>query len=386
MKSICLVVQNSYPSDVRIRKYAQALVADGHRVWIIAVRPKDQPYHETLDGVEVYRIPPSKTRAGKLHYLYEYVAFLLLAFVQLNLLDLKHRFDIVHVNTLPDFLVFCAVIQKLRRRTIILDMHEVMPEFFISKYSTRPESMVVRLLLLAEKASMRFADRVITVNHAIKDLFEKRVLPQGSVEVIMNTADGSVIRSHRKLEHNSFNCIYHGTITDIYGLDVAIEGFWRACAGDRDPGMYFHIYGDGPHLPQLKLLTAALGAQDRVLFHGAVPHQVIWEKLAEMDLGILACRKDVFMDLSFSNKLAEYIYLKIPVVHSNLASIQYYFDDGDLLFFQAGDRDDLAARIRYARDHKDEMRRRAETAYRKYAAMNWGVMSQRYLKLVADCA
>lgn len=384
MKSVCLVVQNSYPSDVRIRKYAQVLCARGHRVCVIASRFPGQPSHEKLEGVEVYRIPPGRSRGGKLRYVFEYAAFFVFAFFQINRLDWKHKFDVVHVNTLPDFLVFSAIVQKLKGRTIILDMHEVMPEFFISKYSKQPGTRIVRLLLLAERASMRFADRVITVNHALKELFETRVVPRDSVEVIMNTADARVMKRYEKRHHNTFNCVYHGTITGIYGIDLAIQGFAGACAGDDM--MYFHIFGDGPQLAELKRLTRALRIEDHVVFHGAVSHHTIWERLAEMDLGLLACRKDVFMDLSFSNKLAEYVFLKIPVVHSNLKSIQYYFDDDDILFFNAGDVDDLAGKIRYARTHPDEMRRKAEAAHRKYGAMDWGVMSGRYLRLVEESA
>lgn len=381
-RSVCLVVQNSYPSDVRIRKYAQTLREQGHNVCVIACRERGQAYHESYDRVEVYRIPPSRSRAGKWRYAFEYCMFFIFAFFQLNLLDLKKHFDVVHINTLPDFLVFCAVIQKLKNATIVLDMHEVMPEFFMSKYSKGMDSRFVRMLLLMEKISLRFADRVITVNHALKDLFETRVLSEGSVEVIMNTADGRVINRAPKRRHAFFNCVYHGTVTDIYGLDTAIEGFARASEGDER--MLFHIYGDGPQVPKLKQLTRALGVDRKVFFHGSVPHDVIWDRLGEMDLGILACRKDVFMDLSFSNKLAEYIFLQIPVIHSNLKSIQYYFDDKDLLFFPAGDINDLAEKICFARQHPDLMQLRANTAYAKYAAMDWGVMARRYLRLIEN--
>lgn len=383
-KSVCLVVQNEYPADTRIRKYATLLRSRGHQVTVIASRFPGQRRRELVAGVEVHRLPPSRRRGGRFRYLYEYCTFLLLAFCRLNLLDLRRRFDVVHVNTLPDFLVFCALFQKLTGRTIILDMHEVMPEFFMSKYSASCESRAVRGLMAVEKLSMRFADRVITVNHALKKLFEERVRPRAAVEVIMNTADGRVIPRYEKKPHRTFNCIYHGTLTDIYGVDTAIRGFAEACGGDKSA--LFHIYGVGPEAAQLEETAHATGVEDQVIFHGFVRYQSMWEKMAEMDLGILACKKDVFMDLSFSNKLAEYVFLKIPVVHSNLNSILSYFGDDDLLFFLAGDVHDLAAKIRYAREHGAAMQARAEAAFRKYAAIDWGVMSHRYLQLIENGA
>lgn len=384
MKSVCLVVQNSYPSDVRIRKYAQTLSSSGHRVFVIACRMPGQRYHESIDNVEVFRIPPSKTRAGKLRYVYEYAAFLAGAFFQLNLLDARHRFDVVHINTLPDFLVFCAIVQKLTGRTVILDMHEVMPEFFISKYSSSRDSRLVKMLFIAEKLSMRFADRVITVNDALKRLFEMRVRPRESVEVIMNTADSRVVKRYEKRPHSTFNCVYHGTVTDIYGLDTAIEGFARACKDD--PQARFHVFGEGPQLPELMRNVESLGVEKQVVFHGHVSHEIVWERLAEMDLGILACRKDVFTDLSFSNKLAEYVYLKIPVIHSNLESIKYYFSEGEIMYFRAGDIESLAERIVFARKNRNALKKMADAAYGRYAEIDWGTMSRRYLRLIEKCA
>jgi glycosyltransferase involved in cell wall biosynthesis len=382
LKSVCLIVQNSYPSDVRIRKYAQTLVRRGHKAVVIASRSAKQPRHEFIDGAEVFRIPPAKRRAGKLSYACDYLIFFFLAFLQLNWLDLMRRFDVVHVNTLPDFLVFCTVIQKITGRTIVLDMHEIMPEFFMSKYSVPPDSMLIRLLLFIERISLRFADQVITVNHAIMSAFKKRISAEMAIEVIMNTADSSVIKSFPKIPHENFNCVYHGTITDIYGLDLAIEAFWRACARLGSHKMMFHIFGGGPQIPFLKELIRKLHLEKQVILYGETPHREMWKNLAIMDLGLLACRKDIFMDLSFSNKLAEYVYLKIPVLHSDLASVRHYFDENEILYFHAGDAKELSEKICYAYSNPILMQKRAAAAFEKYSQIDWGVMSQRYLSLI----
>jgi glycosyltransferase involved in cell wall biosynthesis len=385
MKSVCLVVQNAYPADVRIRKYAQTLYESGHKVVVLASRSRGQRYHEIIEGVEVFRVPPGKRRAGKILYVFDYLAYFCFAFIQLNLLDLRRRFDVIHVNTLPDFLVFCASIQKIAGRAVILDMHEIMPEFFMSKYSVGAKSAIVRILLFIEKISMRFAGRTITVNHEIKRLLEKRVAPARPVTVIMNTVDGSVVKRHEFKTHSTFNCVYHGTLTDIYGLDVAIEGFARACGMMGKEKLCFHIFGNGPQINDLRNLAGKLGVADRTIFHGEIRFEKIWQNLAEMDLGILACRKDVFTDMSFSNKLAEYIYLKIPVIHSDLKSIQYYFNDREIKYFKAGDVKGLAEGICYAWKNGDAMEKRAKAAFEKYASIDWGIMSKRYLELIEGC-
>ena len=379
-KNVCMIVQNPYPNDVRVRKEARALLARGHRVSVIALRDFDEPEHEIVEGVSVYRASLLKKRAGVLRYIIEYIGFFLYAFIKLNLLDRKERFDVVHVNTLPDFLVFSAVVQKLKGRRIVLDLHEIMFEFFMSKFGVGNRHPVVRLLLVLERVSLSFADDVITVNDPIKEIFQKRAIPNRPIAVVMNTVSVATVRNSVKRTHDGFNCVYHGTVTDIYGLDTAIAGFARAREKHKD--MMFHIYGEGPSLPQLKRLVLELQLGQAVLFHGAVPYERMMDALADMDLGILAIRKDVFLNLSFSNKLAEYVYLKIPVISTDLDSVMHYFNDRELLFFQAGDPDDLSRKIEFAYGNKSQMQERAEAAFKKSLAFDWDVMAKRYVGVI----
>lgn len=381
-KNVCIVVQHYYPKDVRVRKQAMALRSQGHRVSVIALCDINEPKQETVDGVKVYRMALQKKRTGVLRYLFEYVSFFLYSFYKLNLLDLKEKFDVVHINTLPDFLVFCACIQKLKGRRVVLDMHEIMPEFFMSKFKARPESSMVRLLLSLEKISLKFADAVITINEPIKQIFQTRALPGRHITVVMNTVDGVTVRAIREQKHNGFNCVYHGTITDLYGLDTAIEGFSKASRKFGD--MAFHIFGSGPNLSHLKSLVKKRNLQESVIFHGDVPHERMMEFLTEMDLGILAYRKDVFLNLCFSNKLAEYVYFRIPVISSDLDTTKHYFTDEEILFFEAGNANELAQKILFAHSNRERVRKMADLAFEKYKAYDWTIMARRYLKVIED--
>ena len=129
---------------------------------------------------------------------------------------------------------------------------------------------------------MRFADDVITINEPIKRIFQRRAKYNRPTAVVMNTVDEATVRGNRKRSHKSFNCVYHGTLTEMYGLDIAIEGFSRACK--KFPDMLFHIFGGGPHFSQLKCMTEQLNLQDFVVFHGNIPHEKLMESLEEMDL------------------------------------------------------------------------------------------------------
>lgn len=381
-RKICMIVQEHYPKDVRVRKEAQSLVVRGHKVWVIALRTNEEPVHEIVNGVSVHRVGFPKQRGSVLRYLIEYGVFFLAAMFRLNVLDMQEGFDVVHVNTLPDFLVFAAVVQKVKRKRIILDMHEIMPEFFMSKFQVGSRHAAVRCLRFLERVSLRFADHVLTVNEPIKQIFQKRAIPDKPIAVVMNTVSAATVTNNGKRLHRGFNCVYHGTVTDIYGLDIAIRGFAKVSCKYSD--MVFHIFGDGPSLRSLKELVDALNLQGSVIFHGSVPYEEMMQELGAMDLGILAIRKDVFLNLSFSNKLAEYIFLKIPVVSSDLDTVRFYLDDESLTYFDAGDVNDLGSKIELAYLNRAAMQSKAENACKAIQRFDWDSMAEQYLSIVEN--
>lgn len=378
--NLCLIVQNPYPKDVRVRKEAMALRSRGHNVSVIALRDPNEAKYEVVDNIKIYRGGIQKKRGPLLRYLIEYITFFLFAAFKLNILDLKEKFDVVHINTLPDFLVFAGIVQKAKGRKIILDMHEIAPEFFMSKFGVSIKHPLVRLLLFVERISLKFADDVITINEPIKEIFQKRAIPDRPVTVVMNTADASMVGGNGKRPHQTFNCVYHGTLTDIYGLDTAIKGFSRTCRNVAD--MVFHIFGAGPQLSELECLAQELNLQQFIVFHGEVPHDKMIEALEDMDLAILATRKDVFLNLSFSNKLAEYVSLKIPVISSDLDATKYYFTSEQILYFEAGNVDDLAQKILFAYRNTELMQKMAASAYERAKSFEWAIMAKRYVEVV----
>ena len=74
MKSVCLVVQNYYDIDPRVRRKAEALVRAGYSVDVIALRPLDRRgCRYSLDNVNIHTLPIAKKRGSSLRYIFEYV-------------------------------------------------------------------------------------------------------------------------------------------------------------------------------------------------------------------------------------------------------------------------------------------------------------------------
>jgi glycosyltransferase involved in cell wall biosynthesis len=388
-KSVCMVVQNPYEIDIRVRRKAEALVAAGYRVDAIALRSSHSPAKTyRVDGVTVHTISLGKMRGSLLRYLFEYVAFFTLSSIKLSRLMRRRHYSVIDINTLPDFLVFAGWYTKLKGAKIVLDMHELTPEFFMSKYGVERKHWLVRLAQVLERASFAYADRVITINEPVQELFESRGLKSGKSIVMMNAADDSLFdavhEGSEARDPKKFVMMYHGTLTKIYGLDIAMEAF--GMAHKNMPGAEFWIIGDGPEKDNLQRFSKEMGVESKVRFIGRVLPEQIVSWLKQCDAGVLATRSDVFLDYSFSNKLTEYIIMKKAVIVSRLRTIRHYFSEEALAFFEPNQPSGLAKQMVRLYQEKGLRSRLAEKAREEYDPISWTVMKRRYLKVVNGMA
>jgi len=393
MKSVCILLQNFYEIDIRVRRKAEALVAEGYTVDVLSLHSKHSAAKDSVvDGVNVYTFSLGKERGSRLRYLFEYVSFLLWTLFKLAKLMKHRRYSVVDVNNLPDFLVFAAALAKWKGAKVVFDMHEITPEFIMSKYGVGEGNWQVRLAKIIERASMWYADHVITINEPIQRLLETRGLAPAKSTVIMNAVDDSMFAAALNLpvpakaaaSNAGFVMMYHGTLTRIYGMDIAIEAF--ALVQKEMPDAELWILGGGPDKPMLEDLARKNGLESRVKLLGTVLPQEIPGWLKRCDIGVLATRRDVFLDFSFSNKLSEYIIMGKAVICSQLKAINHYFSGGALAYFEPNDPRSLSEQmLRLYRD-KELRARFATKAKEEYAPITWDVMKKRYLEMMARIA
>ncbi len=165
-----MIVHSYYEEDPRVRREAEALVSRGRPVDVIALRrPGDGP-SGALNGVRITRIDVQRHQgAGLWVYLREYLTFLVRASWAATRAHRRRRYRVVQVHSLPDFLVFAALPLKIAGVKVILDLHEAMPEFFRTRFPNVRRPLVRRVLLLQERLSIAFADRVFAVNELMAD-------------------------------------------------------------------------------------------------------------------------------------------------------------------------------------------------------------------------
>jgi glycosyltransferase involved in cell wall biosynthesis len=388
---VCILVQNYYDIDIRVRRKAEALVSAGFHVDVLALRlPDSRVKNYSLNGVSVHTLGLPKRRGSLGRYLVEYAGFFMWALLKSWSLLQQEGYDLVDVNSLPDFLVFAAALAKQKGAKILFDMHEIAPEFFRSKYGVTEKSWCVRLLRRLERASFGFADHVIAINEPVRDLLASRGLQPSKCTIIMNSVDedlltsatGSNVAPGALARRAKFVMMYHGTLTRIYGVDIALRAF--ALAHEKMPDAQFWILGDGPERSSLEALSRQLGLSSKVAFISSVPPQAVGRWLRCCDVGVLATRQDVFLDYSYPNKLSEYIVMGKAVIASRLRTISHYFSNQALAFFTPNDPTDLARQMICLHNDSTLRSELVDQAQLEYRPVRWEVMKQRYLALVNE--
>ncbi len=329
---VAVLRQGNFELDPRVQREVHALIDAGHEVDVIALRQRGQPYLERDGRLTVRRVPAPRQRGGAVAYLAEYGLFFLVAFALLTVLHIRRRYQLVQVHTLPDPLVFAAIVPKLTGARVVLDLHECMPEFFATKFGSDLDHPTVRAVAAGEQAAIRFADFAITCTEQMREAFVGR---------------GADPDRHppRARENGSFTLICHGSVEERYGLDTAIQAV--ASLADEIPELKLKIYGKGSQLPELRELANQLDVRDRVEFNGNwIPLEELVEAIAAADAGVVAMKRDAFRDLVHCNKMYDLVAMRRPVITSRTRSVEAYFSDDAFLWFTAEDHEDLARAIR----------------------------------------
>jgi glycosyltransferase involved in cell wall biosynthesis len=382
---ICLIRQGYYPLDTRVRREVGALLEAGYEIEIICLSLPGEARFERRGQVTVHRVPIGHSRAGHINYFLQYGAFFLAAAVIAARVHLRRRVDLVQVNTMPDSLVFAAIVPRLLGARVLLDLHECMPEFYAVKFGTGLRHPAVRLVAWIEQAAIRFADRAITCTDQMRDAFASRGAPKDKIEVVMNSANEEEfdprLCAPAERAAGEFRLICHGTIERIYGIDTIIRAVGRL--REEIPGLRLDIYGDGYAMEEIRTLIRDLDLDDRVHVAGRfVPVPELVQAIAAADVGVVAIRRDIFRDLTHCNKMFDFITMQKPAIVSRTRSVEAYFDDSCFQMFTAGDEVDLARAIRELYSDPQLRDRLVHQATHANQPYRWPLQRKRYQEIV----
>lgn len=381
--NICMIAYSVYDSDNRILRYAETLQKEGHSVDVIALSIDETLGHHVVNGVDVYRVQ-HRTRREKAAILFLLLILLFFwrAMLRMIKLQVRKKYDVIHVHSVPDFLVFIPWFPKLAGAKIILDIHDILPEFYASKFGCSERALRFRLLLLVEKLSCAFADHVIISNDIWKEKLVRRAVAADKCTAIINYPDRTIFvrRGRTRIADGKFIVTYPGSINWHQGIDLAIRAF--AIIKDRMPQAEFHMYGSGPYLDSLIKLAKDLGVESSVLFKGNRPMREIVGIIENSDLGLVPKRNDPFGDQAFSTKIMEFMSMGVPVVVSETTIDRYYFDSSMVKFFKPGDENSLAEALLEVMTDRSLREQLVANANEFIEGNDWEVNKHKYWEII----
>lgn len=379
----CMLAYTFYETDGRVMRYAETLAQQGLSVEAIVLRREAQPEEEIINGVKVIRIQRRiKNESGKLSYLARIVKFFFRSMIEITKRHLKEPYDLIHVHSVPDFEVFAAFVPKLKGAKIILDIHDIVPEFYAAKFKVGQDSMVFAALKFVEKLSATFADHVIIANDLWLEKITARSIAKEKCSSYINYPDLTVFNPSLKTarKDDKFIMIYPGTLNWHQGLDIAVNAF--NLIKDKAENIELHIYGEGSSKEELRKQIVDLKLQNQVFLNSPLPLREIASIMANADLGIVPKRNDFFGGDAFSTKIFEFMALGVPVVVADTRIDKYYFNESLVRFFNAGDFDDLARVMLEAYHNREKNDQLASQALKFAQQHSWGTKQGDYLALV----
>jgi glycosyltransferase involved in cell wall biosynthesis len=346
-KKICMIAYSNFSTDPRIRRESEALAEHGNEVNFLVLAEENNSKTYRMNGVNVVELKMRKHQGKKSSsYFLPYLKFLALAFWHCSKLLLKRKVDVVHVHNMPNFLVFAGILPRLLGKKIILDIHDSVPETYGGKFGKMPKALH-RLLCLEESICCGFANKLICVNDIQKEKLLSRGLPAPKISVLLNVPDHKIFKYENKKRDNhkrTFDLVFHGTIDKILGIDLAIEAVSRLV---RDiPGINLHIMGKGKNLEEFERLAEKLSVKDRIHFSKrSYPVESLPNLLQDMDLGIIPNKINMATELMLPVKMLEYVAIGIPVVSARLKTIEHYFSDNMVTYFEPENVESMANAI-----------------------------------------
>ena len=377
-----MVAYTFYERDNRVMRYAETLAKRGNQVDVISLHMSGLHDPGIRNGVRVLHVQArTVNERGQLTYLFRISLFFLRAMIQVSINHIRKPYQLVHIHSVPDFLVFTAWLPRLMGAKIILDIHDILPEFYANKFQCSKDSAIFKLMVWIEKVSCAFADHVILPNDIWLERVRSRSVSPSKSTVVLNYPDPSIFYCRGRSRHDDrFRMMYPGTVGVHQGVDVAIRALSKV--KDVIPQADFHIYGTGRAMEALIKLVNELEMEDRIFFSPFMPIWEIAKVMENADLGVVPKRNDPFGNEAFSTKTLEFMALGVPLLISDTAVDRCYFNDRIVTFARSGDENDLAAKmVALVRDPKAR-RKQVENAKSFIKLNNWEVKKSEYLNLV----
>jgi glycosyltransferase involved in cell wall biosynthesis len=360
-KTIGMLLDGFYPSDIRVQKEAVALIEAGSKVALLCKRRKGEAYQEVFEGIEVMRINAGVSHTAKgifdivvsLNFIHPVFKRNLTEFIK------RHSVDVLHVHDLP--LVKTAVIgAKKNNLPVVADFHENYPEALKVWFQWKKNPLIrlknkvffgYKRWSAYEKWAVHKADFVIAVVEEMKTrLVAEHQIVDDKIVVITNTESKDFINS--KLDESiyaedkaNFIVAYTGGVGPHRGVDTAIEAF-SFLEEYEDIVLYITGTSSKAALKAMNLAIEKGNLKEKVKILGYRPFTEFYSFMKMARVNLIPHHSNGHTDNTVPHKLFQCMMVGKPLLVSSSTPLKRIVSNTSAgLVFEAGNARDLADKI-----------------------------------------
>lgn len=299
-KRIIVSVINNLETDQRVNKVAGTLFSAGFEILLIGSQNK--PCHPFVQPYATKRLPVFFKNGFLFYAEFNIRLFFFLLF---------SRCDILLAND-TDTLIPNFTVSKIRRKKLIIDLHELFPEVpevvnrkFVKKVWTGIENF--------------FFPRIktgYTVCQSIADHYNKQY--GMNLKVVRNVPirPSFVEKSNILAFENKKIILYQGAVNEGRGIE------WLIDAMPHLDDAVFVIIGNGDLFDELQAKVRAMQLSEKVIFKGVIPFKELPAYTACADIGVcLLEEKGLSYYYSLPNRVFDFMHAHVPLLATDFPEI-----------------------------------------------------------------
>ncbi|MDD4205401.1 MAG: glycosyltransferase family 4 protein [Candidatus Delongbacteria bacterium] len=382
-RRIAMIAYTVLSLDSRVIREAKAAVEGGYTVDVYTL---NETARDKINGVNIiYSRQWQYKGKNKIKFALSYLRFFMFCFCNLTLKSFsKKRYDIIHVNNMPNFLIFSALFAKISGSKIIMDVHDVMPELFAQKFGKDITSKFIKLLYLEERYSLRFADRVISVNSLCTERFIQNKVNKNQYTEIVNAADEDVFKpvQDKVFQKDLLTVIYPATLAiKRNGIDFLLDVMYKI-KSLKVYNIKLSIFGGGEDAKLLEVMIKERELENFVYFSGGfVNYDVLNKELEKSSVGIIPLPRGYSTDFQTPVKMHEYFIKRLAVIAADTKLIKKEFSD-IVFLFEAGNVDDCVERLITLYNNFDLLNMYSQKGFDYYLNHTWTKYKNDYINLL----
>lgn len=285
--------------------------------------------------------------------------------LSLKLIKYLKKYDLIHVSLFPSLYWIALASLFIKKK----------PKLIFTEHATtnkRRNNFVFRII---DKLIYSRYDHIVFVSDAVKNEFNNLKVNTVNTSVIYNGINFENLNSRQKVDHNILKLVDNKTvILQVSGFRDEKDHITLIKAiSELDDSFILLLVGDGKTIKECKLLTKQLKIENKVLFLGN-----------QKDVGSIIKISDICVLSSFiegfGRAAVECMYLKKPVIGTNVSGLDHTIGDSGVLF-EVGDYKKLASIMEALTLDKDYYNFVANKCKKRAEQFDYKFMSISYEKL-----